>query len=419
MIRINEGEPSLTGNINNTITADAAKIKYVQNIKTLSNDTSIKLTWSKYSGANGYIIYLKDSNGTILKYPNGYQTPNNYLTFNNLSPNTKYTFTIKAVEKTAGKVSVSKVTDTSTYVTLTSTVSIKKSTQKYQLYNAKAGKNVFTNVTCTNKNTPGWNQSSSGLSQDAKVTGIKDEIHNCIKIQMNYQNFYMKPSDISLVSYSSSKILPTGGISQIYDVKDGYKNKYWCGCGPTSVTMLVDWEQGKNKSRNEIIADAKKQKVDILGSGYDFWNNKTGNCWGLKASGMTKLLKYETGKSIKMDAVKGSQSQAVNQIKSIIKSGHRMIAGVSPIKTWGHYVVITGYYVKNNVTHFIVADPLYSNKNITQHYTDGYKNTKYSYYSLCDYTESDMYKLLSNARNCANYAKYNNATNLAYLWYIA
>lgn len=409
----------------NSITADAAATQ-VANVKAASNESSVKITWDKYSGANGYIVELRGSSGNILRYSKGYSTPNNYLTFSNLSENTTYIFTVKAVKKKSGSVLVTKVTDLSQYTILTNTTSIRKATQKYQLYNAQKGKNVFTDVTCTKKNTPAWDQDqSSGLKANIKVTGVKDEIHNCVKVQMNYQNFYIKTSDVTVLSGGTTKILPTGGISQICDVKDytsngSYKNKYWCGCGPTSVTMLIDWEQNKGKARNTVINDAGNKKVDVLGSGYTFYNNKTNSCWGLKASGMTQLLKYETGKTIKMDAIKNSQSQATNQIKAILNKDHRIIAGVSPAGTWGHYVVITGYYVKNNVTHFVVADPLYSDKNINNISlnTDTDKNTSHPYYSLCDYTDGELYKLLNKARNCSKYTQYNSA-NLAYLWYIA
>lgn len=412
-------------NINEPIKASAATSTRVTNLKAYSNDTSIKLTWDRFSGANGYIIELRNSNGVIIKYPKGYMTPNNYLTFANLKLDTSYIFTVKAVRKTNGTVSVGQVSNTSSIKTLSASNSnIKKSTQKYQLYNAKAGKNVFTNVACTQKNTPGWNQSSSGLCTNIKVTGIKDEIHNCVKVQMNYQNFYIKSSDVSVISSGTSKILPTGAISQIKDVKDyalygSYKNKYWCGCGPTSIAMLVDWELEKNIARNKVISDAAKLKVAVLGRGYDFYNNNTGSCFGLspRADGLDTLLKYEAGKNIAWQEVKKSQSGATDQIKNLLQKNHRVIAGVSPTGTWGHYIVIAGYYTKNNVTHFIVADPLYSDKNIRYYYSNNYKNSGYSYYSLCDYTETDLYYILNKARYCSNYTRYN-ASNIAYLWYL-
>jgi hypothetical protein len=241
-----------------------------------------------------------------------------------------------------------------------------------------------------------------------KLTGVYDEINNCYKVQLNYNNYYMKKNNVSVIASTGAKVLPTGAISQLSDIKSS--GSYSCGCGPTSIAILVKWEQNKNVTRNSVIADAKTLKVDTLGGGYGF---NGGTCRGLKATGLTKLLKYESGTNVTQILTPGNVSDTITNLKNAINNNHRVIVAVSPARTWGHYVVVAGYYVKNGTTHFIVADPLYDkvldNANMA--------TNKYSYYSLVDYTADQLFAIMKNAKNCTTYGAYN-ASNIGYMWYL-
>lgn len=400
-----------------SIVTAAAATANVTGITSKSSQTYIRTTWNKVSGAQGYILKIYNSNGTKVNSKT-VVTPNLKYTFSGLKEGTTYKFSIQAVTSKNGKISSEKeIADTqvSSYIKKGSAVTTSKSTQKYKFLSVKNGTVVYKDNKLKTK--------SFTLNKDVTVTGLKDELNGVYRIQMSYYNFYVKDdsSRVKAISGSTAKILPTGAISQLRDVKDGYRNYYWCGCGPTSITMLVDWELSKGKARNTVISDAAKLRVAVLGSGYTFWNNKTGNCWGLspRADGLDTLLRYEAGRKMAWQEVKKNQKDAVKQMKALLDNGHRMIAGVSPYGTWGHYLVVTGYYVKNNVTHFIVADPLYDRVLIRNNHNiaDNMKNSSYAYYSVVDYTESQLYNIIDCARYCSSYRQYN-ATNLAYLWYI-
>ncbi len=60
---------------------------------------SVKLTWDKVSGANGYNVYRVDADGktTVVKGTTG-----NTVTLKNLTKNTKYTYMVRAYKKSGG-----------------------------------------------------------------------------------------------------------------------------------------------------------------------------------------------------------------------------------------------------------------------------------------------------------------------------
>ncbi|MCM1543940.1 MAG: fibronectin type III domain-containing protein [Ruminococcus sp.] len=93
-------EQNYLSDYSSTISARALP-NNVTGLKAISTASSIKLTWSKISGATGYRIYKYDSNNK--KYIKVADTKNNTYTISNLKPSTSYKYAVKAYTKSGDK----------------------------------------------------------------------------------------------------------------------------------------------------------------------------------------------------------------------------------------------------------------------------------------------------------------------------
>lgn len=83
--------------------AKFTKKKIVLKKVTLESKTSIKLTWKKKSGANGYIIYRKEKNRDIRKIKKIKKQQRDYYIDKKVKYGNVYTYTIKAYKRYKGK----------------------------------------------------------------------------------------------------------------------------------------------------------------------------------------------------------------------------------------------------------------------------------------------------------------------------
>ena len=87
----------------------------VTNFKATSSDVNkVKLSWTKVSGAEGYIVYKYDSKKGFIRVTKTKNTNNSY-TVSGLNKGTSYKFAVKAYKTIDGKECVSKTYPTVTH----------------------------------------------------------------------------------------------------------------------------------------------------------------------------------------------------------------------------------------------------------------------------------------------------------------
>lgn len=198
---------------------------------------------------------------------------------------------------------------------------------------------------------------------------------------------------------SANKILLTGAISQL-----GENTYYAYGCGPACVTMVADWELGKNLSKDSVINYFRQSKFNAAvrfsatESDRKTWCYGNGN--GTPNTGVQYMVHtYATAakkSSFYYSTLGKSQNQIIDEIDALLKNGHRVIACVkhkSTARTNGmdhnylgaytHWVVITAETGSRSGNYYI-ADPYYAEQS-------KYKiNGNNYYYGLEKRTKTEM-----------------------------
>ena len=189
------GKGSYTGTKKVTFTIVSSTLPAPQNVKAvLTSSNSVKITWSKVSGAKNYTVYGKSGNGSYKKIKTASGTS---VTISSLSAGKKYTYYVKAVNskgKEGGKSSEVSVTAVSNTVTGL-TVEKKTSTKVRVSWNKAAGAS-------------GYDVSVSTSESGTKIEG-STSASKC------YKDFLIPPG-VKIVRYVKVRPWAKVGVLKIY-----------------------------------------------------------------------------------------------------------------------------------------------------------------------------------------------------------
>lgn len=217
----NQDSQKFRGAWSETLTASTKAVGTVRNLAVSDcSSTSIKLSWSKVSGANGYEIYLYNTSSK--KYERVYTTAKTSFTHEKLSASGKYTYKVRAYIKSgdtkirgnsssalSAYTAPSKVKNVRSGGATKSTLTVKWSSVKnasgYQLY--VTGNDYKKTVTTT--------------SSSYKLTGLEKKAKYTVKVRAYVENSGKKYYG----SYSSAAALYTNYVpSSVSDIVEEFND---------------------------------------------------------------------------------------------------------------------------------------------------------------------------------------------------
>ena len=234
-----------------TVTANTY-LPVVKNFKASPNINSVKLTWDKVSGAQGYVVYWYDASKSSFVRVTKTATNVNTYTVGNLAEGTSHKFAVRAYKTISGKEVLSKTYPTVTANTYLPVVKNFKASpninsvkltwdkvsgaQGYVVYWYDASKSSFVRVTktATNVNTYTVGNLAEGTSHKFAVRAYKT-ISGKEVLSKTYPtvtantylpavtNFKATSSDVNKVKLSWTKVSGAEGyIVYKYDSKKGF-----------------------------------------------------------------------------------------------------------------------------------------------------------------------------------------------------
>ena len=234
-----------------TVTANTY-LPVVKNFKASPDINSVKLTWDKVSGAQGYVVYWYDASKSSFVRVTKTATNVNTYTVGNLAEGTSHKFAVRAYKTISGKEVLSKTYPTVTANTYLSVVKNFKASpninsvkltwdkvsgaQGYVVYWYDASKSSFVRVTktATNVNTYTVGNLAEGTSHKFAVRAYKT-ISGKEVLSKTYPtvtantylpavtNFKATSSDVNKVKLSWTKVSGAEGyIVYKYDSKKGF-----------------------------------------------------------------------------------------------------------------------------------------------------------------------------------------------------
>ena len=203
-----------------------------------------------------------------------------------------------------------------------------------------------TNLRDKNKNKVGTLEAGSFYSghYDPNYEGF-------VVINYRYREYLIANSCVK--EQTDAKILETAAIGQMSG--DIYGKK---ACGPTSATILVNYQLGMKWTKDELILFCEQNQLNDQGS------LRSGG--GITAPNLIKLIESYSGGTVKANNVYGSDPSSI--LKDLIDNGERSIVVASyrsgKIVAQGnspaHFVVICGYEYIDGELYFYYADPYFS-----------------------------------------------------------
>ena len=187
-------------------------------------------------------------------------------------------------------------------------------------------------------------------------TGAPDtENEGMILIDYQYSTIPVKSE--SLKKKDDTTILPTAAIGQM-----GGKINGVTACGPTAVTILIDWEKQTDTSKDDLIRYSKEHDLEDQGA----IDKPHG---GMTAPRLIELTDgYYKGEITAKNIYNDKPLQTLDEQ---IDSGHRALVAVR--YTWNdlivadnpysgvHFVIVCGYEDEEKGRSYYYADPYYGN----------------------------------------------------------
>ena len=173
-----------------------------------------------------------------------------------------------------------------------------------------------------------------------------------VVINYRYREYLIARSCVE--EQTGAKILETAAIGQMGG--DIYGKK---ACGPTSATMLVNYQLGMNWTKDELITFCEQNKLNDQGS------LESGG--GITAPNLVKLINSYSGETITARNVYGDDSTSIlkwlidNGQRSIVVTSYRSYKIVTQPDSPAHFVVICGYEYIDGELYFYYADPYFGN----------------------------------------------------------
>ena len=173
-----------------------------------------------------------------------------------------------------------------------------------------------------------------------------------VVINHRYREYLTASSCV--IEQKGAKILETAAIGQMGG--DIYGKK---ACGPTTATILANYQLGMKWTKDELITYCEQNKLNDQGS--------LTNGGGITAPNLMKLIESYSGGTVKASNLYGADPTSI--LKSLIDSGERSIV-VSSYRSGrivaqkdspAHFVVICGYEYIGGELYFYYADPYFGN----------------------------------------------------------
>ena len=204
-----------------------------------------------------------------------------------------------------------------------------------------------TNLRDMNKNKVGTIEAGSYYSghYDPNYEGY-------VVIKYRYREYLIARSCVQ--EQTGAKILETAAIGQMGG--DIYGKK---ACGPTSATMLVNYQLGMKWTKDELIQFCEQNQLNDQGS--------LTSGGGITATNLVKLIESYSGGTISASNIYGDDSAAIlkglidNGQRSIVVASYRSGKIVAQPDSPAHFVVICGYEYIGGELYFYYADPYFGN----------------------------------------------------------
>lgn len=274
----NQDSKKFRGTWSETLTASTKTVGTVRNLAVSDcSSTSIKLSWSKVSGANGYEIYLYNTSSK--KYERIYTTAKTSFTHEKLSASGKYTYKVRAYIKSGDTkirgnsssaltayTAPSKVKNVRSGGATKSTLTVKwnsvKNAAGYQLY-----------VTG-----PDYKKTVSTTGTSYKLTGLEKRTKYTVKVRA-----YVKNSDKKYYGlYSTAASLYTNYIpSSISDIVEEFNDAMlkttkageFCSVKTSNVTAKITEKDFSNRKTvntvNALIDEFTGPHISELNISYE------------------------------------------------------------------------------------------------------------------------------------------------------
>ena len=157
-----------------------------------------------------------------------------------------------------------------------------------------------------------------------------------------------------VIEQTNAKILETAAIGQMGG--DIYGKK---ACGPTSATILANYQLGTKWTKDELITFCEQNNLNDQGS--------LTNGGGITAPNLMKLIESYSGGTVRASNLYGADPTAIlkdlidNAERSIVVSSYRSGRIVAQKDSPAHFVVICGYEYIGGELYFYYADPYFGN----------------------------------------------------------
>ena len=173
-----------------------------------------------------------------------------------------------------------------------------------------------------------------------------------VVINYRYREYLIASSCV--IEQTGAKILETAAIGQMGG--DIYGKK---ACGPTTATILANYQLGMKWTKDELITYCEQKKLNDQGS--------LTSGGGITAPNLMKLIESYSGGTVKASNVYGADPTSIlkglidNGQRSIVVSSYRSGRIVAQKDSPAHFVVICGYEYIGGELYFYYADPYFGN----------------------------------------------------------
>lgn len=316
----------------------------VSGIKTTEYYDGVTVSWNKLYAADSYDVYSKDKNG---KYTLLTTVTATSASIEKLSPNTEYTFAVRAhsgsklsqlkdftfTTLTLEKSKVRNVTATVTESAVTISWTLHKDVDAYNVYLYADGKYTYLTYSRTGS---------------ATVTGLKAGTAYTFVVRGQTGSRYTDFSPVRATTLRADVTIKFEMLNQLGGTGNSGSVRAIYGCGGTSVTMLLN-EKGLNLNKDDVLRRqytngwcAAFCAIPFPYGAYS-WGSVLGNLADLvKSYGFTPHV---------------NTAPEMIQIKRLLNDNKLLLVGLRTAKGSYHFQIIYGYYVKNGVTYFRVHDP--------------------------------------------------------------
>ena len=173
-----------------------------------------------------------------------------------------------------------------------------------------------------------------------------------VVINHRYREYLIARSCV--VEQTNAKILETAAIGQMGG--DIYGKK---ACGPTTATILANYQLGLKWTKDELITYCEQNKLNDQGS--------LTSGGGITAPNLMKLIESYSGGTVSASNLYGNDPISIlkdlidNAERSIVVSSYRSGRIVAQKDSPAHFVVICGYEYIGGELYFYYADPYFGN----------------------------------------------------------